>query len=101
MSVSVDSIFAVPSAVPDIHNAAVILSKVLKADRAEIENRLRASKAFAWVARRVDSETSARIRSMNLKGIYFQKESQRFHPKPQLAAQVIDYVGACNAGLRG
>ena len=101
MSVSVDSIFAVPSAVPDIHNVAVILSKVLKADRAEIENRLRASKAFAWVARKVDSETSARIRSMNLKGIYFQKESKRFYPKRELAAQVIGYVGVDDAGLGG
>jgi len=101
MSVSVDSIFAVPSAIPDIHNVAVILSKVLKADRAEIENRLRASRAFAWVARKVDSETSARIRSMNLKGIYFQKESKRFYPKRELASPVIGYVGVDDAGLGG
>lgn len=101
MSVSVDSIFAVPSAIPDIHNVAVILSKVMKTDRAEVENRLRSSKAFVWVARKVDSETSARIRSMNLKGIYFQKESKRFYPKRELAAQVIGYVGVDDAGLGG
>ncbi|HWZ41898.1 MAG TPA: penicillin-binding protein [Candidatus Saccharimonadales bacterium] len=101
MSVSVDSVFAVPSAIPDIHGISRILGKVLKADPDEIENHLRASRAFAWVARKVDSETSARIRSLNLKGIYFQKESKRFYPKRELAAQVLGYVGLDDEGLGG
>lgn len=101
MSVSVDSVFAVPSAIPDIHGVSRLLGKVLKTDPNEIENRLRASKAFAWVARKVDSETSARIRSLNLKGIYFQKESKRFYPKRELAAQALGYVGLDDEGLGG
>ena len=32
MTVSVDSVFAVPSEVPDIHSAAQVLARVLKAD---------------------------------------------------------------------
>jgi cell division protein FtsI/penicillin-binding protein 2 len=38
---------------------------------------------------------------MNLKGIYFQKESKRFYPKQGLAAQVLGYVGLDDAGLGG
>src|SRR5947209_1842064 len=64
MTVSMDSVFAVPSEVPDIHSTAQILGRVLKADSMEIENRLRGSRAFAWVARKVDNPISARIRAL-------------------------------------
>src|ERR1051325_11481914 len=93
MTVSVDSVFAVPSEVPDIHSTAQVLGRVLKADASEIEERMRGSHAFAWIARKIDNPTSARVRALNLKGIYFQKESKRFYPKGELAAQVLGYVG--------
>ena len=101
MTVSVDSIFAVPSEIPDIHSTSRLLAHVLDADQSEIEDRIRASHAFAWVARKVDNSVSNRVRSMNLKGIYFQKESKRFYPKQSLAAQVLGYVGLDDAGLGG
>jgi cell division protein FtsI (penicillin-binding protein 3) len=101
MTVSVDSVFAVPSEVPDIHSAAQVMARVLKADASEIEARMRASHAFAWVARKIDNATSARVRALNLKGIYFQKESKRFYPKGELAAQVLGYVGLDDDGLGG
>jgi cell division protein FtsI (penicillin-binding protein 3) len=101
MTVSVDSIFAVPSEIPDIHSTSRLLAHVLDADQSEIEDRMRASHAFAWVARKVDNNVSNRVRSMNLKGIYFQKESKRFYPKQGLAAQVLGYVGLDDAGLGG
>ena len=36
-----------------------------------------------------------------MKGIYFQKEFQRFYPDNQLAAQVLGYVGLDDNGLGG
>ena len=101
MSVSVDSIFAVPSEIPDQQSAAEVLAKVLKTDPDEILARLRASRAFAWVARKVDNDVSDRVRSLNLRGIYFQKESKRFYPKNELGAQVLGYVGLDDEGLGG
>jgi cell division protein FtsI (penicillin-binding protein 3) len=101
MTVSVDSVFAVPSEVPDVHSTAQVLARVLKADASEIEGRMRGSHAFAWIARKIDNATSARVRALNLKGIYFQKESKRFYPKGELAAQVLGYVGLDDDGLGG
>jgi len=101
MTVNVDSVFAVPSEVPDIHSAAQVLGRVLKADPSEIESHMRSSHAFAWVGRKIDNATSARVRALNLKGIYFQKESKRFYPKGELAAQVLGYVGLDDDGLGG
>src|SRR5215813_14847159 len=52
MTVSVDSVFAVPSEVPDIHATARNLARILQADSEDIETRMRGSRAFAWVARK-------------------------------------------------
>ena len=101
MSVTVDSIFAVPSEVPDHVTASILLAKVLRTDPREVATRLAASRSFAWIARKVDAETSQRIRAMNLKGVYFQKESRRYYPKRELAAQVLGYVGMDDEGLGG
>src|SRR6516162_2582570 len=101
MTVNADSVFAVPSELEDIHGAAVTLGRVLKSDPQEIENRMRSSRAFAWVARKVDTAASARVHALNLKGIYFQKEAKRFYPKGELAAQVLGYVGLDDEGLGG
>jgi len=101
MSVAVDSIFAVPSEIPDPAGAASLLGKVLKSDPREILTRLKSSRAFCWIARKVDAETANRVRALNLHGLYFQKEPKRFYPKRELAAQVIGYVGLDDEGLGG
>jgi cell division protein FtsI (penicillin-binding protein 3) len=101
MSVSVDSVFAVPGEIPDPENTANLLARVVHGDAREIVARLKASHSFAWIARKVDGETSERLRAMNLRGIYFQKEPKRFYPKRELAAQTIGYVGVDDEGLGG
>ncbi|MEO6815741.1 MAG: penicillin-binding protein, partial [Edaphobacter sp.] len=63
--------------------------------------RFNASRNFAWVARKLDPETATRVRELNLKGVYFQKEFKRFYPNNDLAAQVLGYVGTDDEGLGG
>ncbi len=63
--------------------------------------RLNAGHNFAWVARRVTPQVAAAVRALNMKGIYFQKEFQRFYPDNQIAAQVLGYVGVDDNGLGG
>ena len=101
MSIDVDSVFAVPSEIPDQESTAQILAKVLNLDAQDLLSRLRSQRNFAWMKRKVDAETSDRLRELNLKGIYFQKEPKRFYPKRDLAAQVIGYVGTDDEGLGG
>src|SRR6266481_6614181 len=101
MTAKVDSVFAVPSEITNIHKTAVDLARVLRTDPDDIETRLHAGHAFAWVARKIDKDTSVRIHALNLKGIYFQKEAKRFYPKQELAAQVLVYVGLDDEGLGG
>ncbi len=109
MTVQVDSIFAVPTELGDNKAAAAeMLAKIVHTDPSDgttspqrILARFNDSRNFAWVARRVDAETARRVRELNLKGIYFQKEFKRFYPNNDLAAQVLGYVGTEDTGLGG
>jgi cell division protein FtsI (penicillin-binding protein 3) len=101
MSIDVDSIFAVPSEIPEPETTASILGNVLHLDPQDILAHMKASRNFAWVDRKVDAETSDRVRNLNLKGIYFRKEPKRFYPKRELASQVLGYVGTDDEGLGG
>jgi cell division protein FtsI (penicillin-binding protein 3) len=110
MTVQVDSVYAVPNEIDDKDKAsyARTLASLTHSDAADtqttedqIAKRLNDGHGFAWVARRVKPEVSARVRALNLKGVYFQKEFQRFYPNSQIAAQALGYVGIDDNGLGG
>ena len=101
MSLAVDSIFAVPSEIPDPPMVARLLAPVLGLESRELEGRFKAFRSFCWVKRKASSEEATRVRALNLKGIYFQKETKRFYPKGELAAHVLGHVGLDETGLAG
>jgi cell division protein FtsI/penicillin-binding protein 2 len=101
MSIAVDSVFAVPADIPDLAGTLSLITRITQADPRELLARCKAARTFCWVARKADAETADRIQAMNLRGIYFQKESKRFYPKRELAAQVLGYVGMDDEGLSG
>ncbi|HWF91508.1 MAG TPA: penicillin-binding protein [Terriglobales bacterium] len=101
MSISVDSVFAVPSEIPDLPGTISLIARITRDDPREVLARCQASKSFCWIKRKADADMAARIRSLNLRGIHFQKESKRFYPKRELAAQVLGYVGMDDEGLSG
>jgi cell division protein FtsI/penicillin-binding protein 2 len=101
MSVEVESVFAVPADITDSEPTARLLAKVLDLNAGELAKKLHGDRSFAWVKRKVTAREADRIRQLNLKGIHFQKESKRFYPKRELAAQVLGYVGVDDQGLAG
>jgi cell division protein FtsI (penicillin-binding protein 3) len=101
MSINVDSVFAVPAEMPKPASTISLIARITKQDPRELLAKCDAAKTFCWLARKPDPEISARIRSLNLRGVYFQKESKRYYPKNELAAQVLGYVGMDDAGLSG
>jgi cell division protein FtsI (penicillin-binding protein 3) len=108
MTVQVDSIYADPAAITDKKTAAHTLAAIVHSDpedkrttESEILAHLNAGHNFAWIARRVTPDVSARVHALNMPGIYYQKEFQRFYPDNQIAAQVLGYVGIDDNGLGG
>jgi cell division protein FtsI (penicillin-binding protein 3) len=100
MSINVDSVFAVPTEMPKPASTISLLARITKQDPRELLAHCEA-KTFCWIARKPDPDISERIRSLNLRGVYFQKESKRYYPKGDLAAQVLGYVGMDDTGLSG
>lgn len=101
MSISVDSLFAVPSEIADADMVARLLARVLGDSAEEILTKLKAARAFVWIERKLPPQKVERIQALNLRGIYFQKESRRFYPKRELAAHVLGYVDMDEKGLGG
>ncbi len=101
MSIPVDSAFAVPSEIADENLAARLLSGVVNKPQGEIEARFQSSRSFVWIARKLPPEKADAITKLNLKGIYLQKENQRFYPKRDLAAHVLGFVDVDEKGLVG
>ena len=101
MSIPVDSCFADPEEISDPEMVARLLSRILDKPEEEIEERLKSSRYFAWIARKITPEQKARIAALNLRGVYFQKENKRFYPEHSLAASVLGYVDVDEHGLGG
>ncbi|HLH35551.1 MAG TPA: penicillin-binding transpeptidase domain-containing protein [Alloacidobacterium sp.] len=109
MTVLSDSIYAVPSEIGDARPAtAAALAKVVHVDPTDsftsaqqILARFNASRNFAWVARKQDPDIVAKVKALNLKGVYVQKEFKRFYPDNQMASEVLGYVGLDDNGLGG
>ncbi len=101
MSIPVDSAFAVPAELADEHLAARLLSSVLNIPPEALEARFESSRSFVWVMRKLPPEKAEAIAALNLKGVYFQKENQRFYPKRDLAAHVLGFVDVDEKGLGG
>jgi cell division protein FtsI (penicillin-binding protein 3) len=101
ISTPVDSAFADPAEISDAEMVARLLSRVLGASSEELEARLAESKSFVWIARKLSPDVVARLQGLNLRGIYFQKENQRFYPQLTRAAHVLGYVDVDEHGLAG
>ncbi|HEY0785927.1 MAG TPA: penicillin-binding transpeptidase domain-containing protein [Acidobacteriaceae bacterium] len=110
MTVSVDSIYAVPGEIEEARRPLVAsaLAKVLHTDAQDtftapqqILARIESSRYFTWVARKQDPSVIAQVKALGLKGVYFQKEFKRFYPENDIAAQVLGYVGTDDNGLGG
>ena len=103
ISVEVESVFAVPGEVSEPEKTARVLAPVLGMEAGEVRIGLEGTGAryFSWVKRKVTTREADRIRELDIRGIYFQKENKRFYPKRELAAHVLGYVGVDDQGLAG
>jgi cell division protein FtsI (penicillin-binding protein 3) len=101
VSLPVQSCFAVPPEIGDPGLAAHLLSPILDIPAKDLKARLQGDHRFVWVARRLAPEVVQRIQALNLRGIYFEREMERFYPKRQLAAQVLGFVDIDGHGQAG
>jgi cell division protein FtsI (penicillin-binding protein 3) len=101
VSIQVTSIAAYPARIGDPAKTAAALAKPLHLDRSSLQQSFRSKKTFVWVKRQATPREVEKIKALNLNGIGFVPEYNRFYPKKTLAAQVIGFTGIDGAGLEG
>ena len=104
-SVDADTIYAVPTEIKDKKQTAELLCRVIedcdKKFQEQLRERFNLKRAFVYVKRRAAPFEAKRVAALELEGVGFMKESKRFYPNRELAAQLIGYVGVDNVGLHG
>ena len=101
VSIQVTSIAAYPARLGDPAKTAAALAKPLNLDRSSLQRSFRSKKTFVWVKRQATPREVEKVKELNLDGIGFVPEYNRFYPKKTLAAQVIGFTGVDGAGLEG
>lgn len=101
VSIQVTSIAAYPARLGDPAKTAAALAKPLNLDRSSLHRSFRSKKTFVWVKRQATPREVEEVKGLNLSGIGFVPEYNRFYPKKTLAAQVIGFTGVDGAGLEG
>ncbi len=100
-SVQVDSIFADPRAILDLDEAVEGLAGALHLPARALRRRLAEKGRFVWVKRQVTAAEARAVEGLGLSGIGAVKESRRFYPERELAAQLLGFTGVDGEGLEG
>ncbi len=103
LAVSEDArtIYATPYQVKHAPQDAAKLAPILGMETGEVLNSLTEEGGFAYLARKVDLPTAARVARLDLAGIGELPDSRRTYPQGAMAAQTIGAVGSENQGLTG
>ncbi len=101
VSVSTESVYAIPAEIRNPEETAVRLAAILALDENNLKNKLKKRQAFTWVKRKIDAETARQVQMLNLPGIGLTQESQRYYPNDNLAAHILGFNGIDSQGLDG
>jgi len=103
VNISVDSLYASPLQINDKDKGKIIsqLEPILNLNQAYLKDRLYRKKSFIWLARKITLKQAEAIKKLNIKGLYFIKESKRCYPNGYLASQMLGFAGLDNKGLEG
>ena len=86
------SIYARPLELEDIRESVKQLSSVLDIEELLLYADLKAERSHTWLGRHVAPSLAEKIAGMNLPGVYFVHENERFYPNGNSAAHVLGFV---------
>ena len=102
INVEAQSVYAVPSKIPNRHAFARAVAPVLRLPPAEVAGRLPPNLHFAWLARKVTPDVAAALRARAPGDqLGFLSEARRVYPNGPLAAHLLGFAGIDNQGLAG
>ena len=95
MAVTVDvaSIAARPSEIKNLQSTSKALAKALNTEYRKIKQSLKSESPFVWIKRQASPKETAAVSALELDGIEFVPERNRFYPNKTLASQAIGFTG--------
>ncbi|MDT9000263.1 penicillin-binding protein 2 [Paucibacter sp. APW11] len=100
-SVAVPSIWAFPKEVDADPVKRAELAKILGLSAQELDKRLDPATRFVFLRRQADDDTAARIKALNLKGVFQDREYKRQYPEGEAAAHVVGFTNLEERGQEG
>ena len=84
-----------------VETVATALADVLALRYPTVLAKLKQNKKFIWLKRRINEQESRRIKALELPGIHYIREHERWYPNGRVAGQIIGFSGTDNDGLEG
>jgi cell division protein FtsI (penicillin-binding protein 3) len=101
VNLEVESLYGDPAEMVSPEGAASLISRQTGKPEKAIYRKLRSEGRFVWIERKLEPETTKKIKALGLKGIGFIQEAKRFYPKGLLASHIIGTVNIDNKGIEG
>ncbi|MEP7328648.1 MAG: penicillin-binding protein 2 [Betaproteobacteria bacterium] len=101
LSTPVKSLWAFPDKFDAPPESMAELARILETTPQKIKLRLDANEEFAFIARQIAPEASARVMALHIKGLHDQNEYRRFYPGGEVTAHIIGFTGDHDAGQEG
>ena len=98
---SVSSVSVINAQIEDKEATATALSEILELDYNDVLEDIEERVALKRIKTKVDNETAAQIRALELPGVLIDEDVERTYPYCTLAANVIGFVGKDNQGIIG
>jgi hypothetical protein len=86
------SVYARSREIDSIQETAAQLSQVFDLEKGALEERLKSGGLRHWIAKDISQEQEASLKSLQLPGVYLQRDNKRYYPNDFQAAHLIGYV---------
>jgi cell division protein FtsI (penicillin-binding protein 3) len=101
LTVSVPSVYGVPSAIKDPAATASQLAHILGTDAERAQERLSQHRAFVYIDRWVDPARAEALKASGIEGVGIVEEPRRAYPFGPLAASLVGFSNMDGDGVRG
>jgi cell division protein FtsI/penicillin-binding protein 2 len=91
-------VFANPKEIANKNLVSTALASALQLDIASVSADLALDRFWVPITSGIDSQTKQKLEQMNLPGIGFNQQYQRFYPEASMAAQLLGFVGKDSNG---
>jgi cell division protein FtsI (penicillin-binding protein 3) len=103
VSTPVDSVWANPKELALAADQFKVLARALKQDRQDLARRITSNldREFLYLARHKQPAEAAKIKALEIPGVYLMREYRRYYPAGEVAGHIIGFTSVDDEGQEG